>query len=367
MFLRGERWISDFVYDGVRYKKSWGPVSKSVAKEKDRKFRVEIAESDHVRKLKKILFENFAVKYLENAKLHKKPKSVTRNEVSIKMLKEHFEGKLLTNINPFMVEQYKKARKEKGVNVATINRDLATLRNMLNKAVDWGYLFNNPIRQVKQFREDNEKMWVLSPEEEAGLLAACERSPQHVKYLGELVRFALNTGMRLNEIFSLRKADVDQEGQFLTMPASNSKTGKGRVVPMNGIVMEIVKKRMDYPGEYVFTNKRGAKLTVLTNAFWNAVKGAGLTRIEARGDTCKEERFRFHDLRHTFGSRLGMAGTDLKTIMEIMGHKTTRVALRYQHPTQDHKLDAVKTLEKSPQFSHQGKDRKLKIVAISKS
>ena len=55
--------------------------------------------------------------------------------------------------------------------------------------------------------------------------------------------------------------------------------------------------------------------------------------------------FRFHDLRHTFGSRLGMAGTDLKTIMEIMGHKTHVMAMWYQHPSPDHKLKAVRNLD----------------------
>jgi len=59
----------------------------------------------------------------------------------------------------------------------------------------------------------------------------------------------------------------------------------------------------------------------------------------------KKVRFRFHDLRHTFGSRLGMIGTDLKTIMEIMGHKTYAMSMRYQHPTPDHKLDAVRALD----------------------
>lgn len=55
--------------------------------------------------------------------------------------------------------------------------------------------------------------------------------------------------------------------------------------------------------------------------------------------------FCFHDLRHTFGLRLGMAGQDSKTIMEIMGHKTHKMAMRYQHPSPEHKLDVVKKLD----------------------
>ena len=89
-------------------------------------------------------------------------------------------------------------------------------------------------------------------------------------------------------------------------------------------------------------------MTVFTNAFWKAVEKADLQRIEIDNNGKEKKiRFRFHDLRHTFGSRLGMAGTDLKTIMEIMGHKSHRMAMRYQHPAADHKLAAVKILEKN--------------------
>ena len=61
-----------------------------------------------------------------------------------------------------MVEQYKKLRRDGGRAPGTINRDVATLRNMMNRAVDWGDLNQNPLKSVKQLKEDNEKMWVLT-------------------------------------------------------------------------------------------------------------------------------------------------------------------------------------------------------------
>jgi integrase len=71
--------------------------------------------------------------------------------------------------------------------------------------------------------------------------------------------------------------------------------------------------------------------------------------------------FCFHDLRHTFGSRLGMAGQDLKTIMEIMGHKSPRTAMRYQHPAPDHKLRAVKILD-----SYAGKHKSAEVLEFKR-
>jgi hypothetical protein len=91
------------------------------------------------------MFEKFCNKYLEDARVNKKPKSATRNEASINILMPSFEGKLIDSIRPYSVEQYKKARRDAGRAPATVNRDVATLRNMMNKAVEWGFLSYNPI------------------------------------------------------------------------------------------------------------------------------------------------------------------------------------------------------------------------------
>jgi integrase len=397
MFKSGKRWYSDFVYQGERYTKAWGAISKTVAAEKDRKYRTDVLEGKVALKAKRILFETFAEKYLEAARVNKKPQAARRNEASIKMLKSHFEGKLISSIHSFQVEQYKADRKKPvwisdiwfegkhhrkswgdetpekvsekhreflhavagakpakaklskapGAAPATINRDVATLRNMMNKAVEWGYLPQNPLLSVRLFKEENERMWVLTPEEEKKLLLACQSSPQERKYLSDLVLFALNSGMRLKEILGLRKDQVDLGGRVILV--TDTKNGEARKVPVNDTLKAIVERQAKgNTSEWVFCSAAGERLTVLTNAFWKAVKDAGLIRNEVKDGKVIRVRLRFHDLRHSFGSRLGMAGVDLKTIMEIMGHKSHRVAMRYQHPGTDHKLSAVKILDQLP-------------------
>jgi integrase len=132
----------------------------------------------------------------------------------------------------------------------------------------------------------------------------------------------------------------------------NTKTVR-RNVPLNDTAAGILKRRLILKASrYVFCNHQGKRIPQLTKAFWTAVAEAGLERIEV--DSAGKEkkiRFRFHDLRHTFGSRLGMAGTDTKTIMEIMGHKTHKMAMRYQHPAPDHKLAAVRFLDTPPKVT----------------
>jgi len=315
-----------------------------------------IREGKHHVKASRIRFEKFAEKYLDHARVNKKPSSAKRNEVSIGQLMPYFKGKLIGSIHPFQVEQYKKARRDGGASPATVNRDVACLRNMMNMAVEWNFLQVNPIAKVKLLTEDNEVMWVLSPEEETRLLEECDKRPQRLRYLKDLVEFALYSGMRQGEIFNLRWADVHLNEKYVL--ARDTKTHENRPAPMNYTLEKILRRRnVTELGDYVFTNTAGTKLTVLTNAFWKAIEEAGLVRHEEG----KKIRFRFHDLRHTFGSRLGMSGTDLKTIMEIMGHKTAKVAMRYQHPSPSHKLEAVQTLDKLRETDQQ------KIVEFNKS
>ena len=84
--------------------------------------------------------------------------------------------------------------------------------------------------------------------------------------------------------------------------------------------------------EYVFS-ENGNPYGDVKTGWWSALKKG------------KIEGFRFHDLRHTFGSRLGMAGVDIRTIQELMGHKDIKMTMRYSHPTPEHEKNAVKVLD----------------------
>jgi len=346
MYKRGKSWVSDFWFEGVRYKKSWGKVSKTLAMQRERDYRSRIERGELlVTKSPRLMsFGDFAEEYLAYARVNKRPSSARRNESSINMLNPYFKRLPLKSIHPVQIEQYKSARLEGGASPATINRDLDTLRNMLRQAVRWGYLVSNPAAEVSRLEEHSEKDWILSPEEEKRLLETCESRRQRKKYLKDLVLFALYSGMRQAEIFNLKKFQIHLPESYVMV--ADSKTHQGRKIPINDTLAGVIRRRTkDKDSEYLFSNHGGGRLTVLTNAFWEAVRKTGLIRKENRNGKTVEVRFRFHDLRHTFGSRLGMAGADLKTIMEIMGHRTERVALRYQHPTPSHKLEAVRALD----------------------
>jgi len=91
--------------------------------------------------------------------------------------------------------------------------------------------------------------------------------------------------------------------------------------------------KKDSTSDYVFINGDGLPYRDIKTGWWNAVKKAGLRGL------------RFHDLRHTFASRLVMAGIDLVTVKELLGHKDIKMTMRYSHPTPEHKKAAVKILD----------------------
>jgi len=194
---------------------------------------------------------------------------------------------------------------------------------------------------------------MLTPEEEAQLLTHC--GPQ----LKPLVIAALHTGLRASELLSLTWDEVDFHRCALTVRAAYAKNGESRSVPMNKVLTEVLQGvRMAALGsESVFCNVRGKPYRSFRTAFERAVQKAGL------------EDFTFHDLRHTFASRLVMRGVDLPTVKELLGHKTIAMTLRYTHLSSDHKQRAVSMLEpvseQSPSNFHNSAQQPLRLGSIT--
>ena len=104
MYLRNGKWYSDFIHKGERYVKSWGEITKSRAKEKDRKFRVEVKEGRYQQKAKRITFKKFSEKYLQYIGLNRKPNTHRKYSYSIQMLSPYFDNLLIEKIQSALVE-----------------------------------------------------------------------------------------------------------------------------------------------------------------------------------------------------------------------------------------------------------------------
>ncbi len=267
------------------------------------------------------LFEDFAKKYLEYAKDNKR--SWNRDEYALRRLVPFFGDQRLNQIRPFLIEAYKSQRKAE-VKPVTVNRELALLKYMFNLAIKWGKTSSNPMNDVKPFKIGEKPERVLSDEESERLI---EASPD---FLEPIVIMALHTGMRKGEILGLRWSMLNFGNGAITV--EKSKSGKCRSIPMHDRVRETL-MRLEKNGEYVFTKNGGEPMKNIRNPFEAAQKRARIC-----------PRCTFHDLRHTFATRLVENGCDLVSVMQFLGHSQIATTMRYSHPSPEHMREAIASL-----------------------
>jgi integrase len=308
-----------------------------------------IIEARKVAADKPITFGAFVTNhYAPWAKAHQKA-----GQATVAALEANFAdllGKDLRTVCAFDVERFKAKRLKDGRKPATVNRDLDRIRGALSRAVEWGFLAAHPLRAVKRAKGgDNSRVRYLTAPEEKRLREAlvkreATRRKQRANYnqwcakrkkdglpvwpvgtftdhIMPLVLLAMNTGMRRGEMFGLSWGDVNLPQKLSTVPAGIAKSRKARHIPLNAEALDILTrwKRQGSGEGPVFPSAEGGRLNNITKAW------AGLITAAKLPD------FRFHDLRHHFASRLVMAGVDLNTVRELLGHADLAMTLRYSH------------------------------------
>lgn len=283
---------------------------------------------------KDIKFSEFAKLYIENyAKVNKK--SWKQDQYRIEAHLKPYFGKLdLKEITSLLIEKYRVKRLKAGIKKSTSNRELALLKVMFSRAIDWDYCTENPSRKVKFFSEkDNLKERLLNLDEEQRLL---EASAEHLK---PMLITALYTGMRRGEILSLEWRNVDLTKRLIRV--EKTKNGKIRFIPINDLLLnELAGLKMNNGGsDYVFLYLRtNNPVKDVKTAFNAAKRRAGIKEL------------RFHDLRHTFASRLIESGVDIITVKDLLGHCSVETTQRYTHSRADQKMKAVQSLVKKEEI-----------------
>jgi integrase len=154
-------------------------------------------------------------------------------------------------------------------------------------------------------------------------------------YLAEMALFAVNTGLRAQELCGLKwEWEYTLSGTTHTvfvLPEEVTKNGKERIVPLNAAARSVIETRRPRGGEYVF-GTNDTKLSRPTNRAWN--KARKLTGIDAR----------WHDLRHTFGSRLRSAGVNEEDRADLLGHHKGSITTHYSQAQIQHLIACVEKL-----------------------
>jgi integrase len=217
---------------------------------------------------------------------------------------------------------------------ATINRELATLSHLLNKAVEWGWTERQPAK-IRKLKEDNGRIVYLSEVQAAALLEGA-RSDQN-RQIYPFILIGLRTGMRKSEILAIRREHVNLDARSIYVPAA--KAG-ARTQPISADLASFLAEYMDTlpkgtPWLFPSVGAEEGHTVDVRKAFVRAVTAAGL-------DPKQVVR---HTLRHTAITHLVQAGVDLPTVKRISGHKTMAMVERYAHQSGSHIAEAMDKLD----------------------
>jgi integrase len=282
------------------------------------------------RRGRKITLKEWITEYLEfmTARSEREQKRYGRWWMKLwgrKRLEEITTG----DLTRLQAKLFNKGKKAPG----TVNRYFAFLKHLYYLALREGKVEKNPVVGVKFFKEPHGRLRFLTEKEDLALCKAM--NPED----WALVAFALNTGLRRSEQFELKWQYIDQENGVLTIP--RSKSGETRHVPLNDVVLTILKGLNSWmTSPWVFPSPGNPGRPQDAQNFYNRVFIPALDAAGIEGAV-------WHSLRHTFASRLVMAGVDLRTVQELMGHKDIKMTLRYSHLSSGHLKDAVARLLKS--------------------
>lgn len=274
----------------------------------------------------KVSFAELAKDALEYSAEHKR--SYDDDRVRMAKLKEWIGDRAADSLSPLEIERWLSSKAEE-LKPATLNRYRALLSLVYRLGMQNGKVQANPARLVRQRREENGRIRFLSEDEEQALREVIQKDCLcHEVELD----VALNSGLRRGEQYSLTWDDVDFDRRQLIVP--RSKNGETRHVPLNDAALAALRLAESYKNgsPYIFLSSGGARL--YSPRFW----------FDAAVKKAKVKNFTWHCLRHTFASRLVMAGVDLRTVQELMGHKTIQMTVRYAHLAPQHRLAAVQRL-----------------------
>lgn len=282
----------------------------------------------------------------------------------------------LTDVDRGSLDEYVETRTVAGASAATIRREMNNLQRIMTLALSRGYIREHPFKGWERPKvEEGGAPRYLDDTEEARLRTALadrdERAkrervtankwraareyellpelPHYADHLTPMVLVSLGTGLRYGELTGLEWQHVNMNFKVLTVTAATAKGQKTRHVPMNDEVLDALAKWKEQTSGgkgLVFMHIDGSRIGTVKTAWLALLKEA------------KIEGFRWHDLRHTFASKLVQRGASLAVVRDLLGHGDFKLTLRYAHINERQKTDAVALLQDAaPKPAASGKRR----------
>jgi len=279
-------------------------------------------------------FREAALRYVERLEQEDGKNIKAKRRQLNQHLVPFFGDRPLSQISSFETECYKRDRGKAGAALATINRELAVLSHLFNKALEWRWLKAQPAK-IRRFQEANGRILYLTKEQCAELEEAAAQDQN--ENVHAFVVVGLRTGMRHSEILAIRLEHIDLERRIIWIP--KAKAG-AREQPITEDLAEYLAKRLQMlppgcPWLLPSPGSRTGHVHTIRKAFRRSAARAGLD----------PDQITPHVLRHTVVTHLVQAGVDLPTVQRISGHKTLSMVARYAHQSGSHIQSAMSKLQ----------------------
>lgn len=319
-------WYIYWSENGRRRKKSLGTKNKAEAQVIFTKAKREYL----LRKLslleRTVRLDDFIQEYLDYIEKYLSEASYRIAQNAFRLLRQITGNLDIKAINKKHLDKLVNTRLKQGQSRATCNIDIRTIKAAFSKAVEWGYLKYNQLSGYKQLSIQEKPLKFLTDKQ----INAVRKQIKDIQWRW-LFEFYLNTGARRNEVLNLNWQDIKDD--FILF--RKTKTKKIRYVPISSELKEIIREMNNNP-EVIKIGKifKSFDPKYVSKKFSTWFKQAGL------------EGYTLHCLRHTFASKLIMAGVDLRTVQELLGHSDISTTLIYSHLTKEHLINAIKKLKR---------------------
>lgn len=246
----------------------------------------------------------------------------------LKIFRKYFKNiKTIEEVKPNHIENLKQQLLKENKSTTTVNRYLESLSKMFNIAIENGWLNKNPVSRKMRFPEKNYVVRYLKDDEEERIFKACP------DYFKPLLITALNTELRKSNIRLLKWGNVKMDYRILEI--TENKGNKHIKLPINDELYNLFLSIPRTSSEYVFINPR------TQTAFGDAGMEKEWNKIKAKAGISD---LRFHDLRHTVGTRLAQKGVPVPVIKDIMAHSDIKTTMRYVHTAEEQMQKAMAVL-----------------------
>lgn len=316
---RGSLWWYRITKNGVPHEGSLGTDNLRLAQERLQRVRQELTATKFGEKPRRT-FDEAALRFAKEHFKHLKPKSRKRYAVSLANLTDHFQGVTLDDIGSARLGDFERARTAAGVTGSTVRRDLACLSSLFSRAEEWEWIQSNPVKPFKRGRgrtglkEGAPRTRYLSHDEETAVIAA---APEKAK---DAIAWAIDTGARKEEQFSLLLTDIDLTNERIRIRAEVAKSGRERWIPLLPRALDITRRLM---------GDRIGSVPLFVTAAAERYSSESPTMYEALQKACRRggiPRASWHDLRRTCGCRLLQDhGLSFDQVREWMGHADVRI------------------------------------------